>query len=765
MPTFIEISILFFSVAVNLALLGFVYTRNPNSATHRLFALLALIISLWTITNFYSYNISDPLTAIWLVRGVMFFATPLSVTFFLLMHTYPRATMSLSKKAVVIWSFLTLITMAIAISPLLFTRVELTLGSAPKPTPGPGMILFIPIGIGTIPLGMFYLFKKWRRAAGIEKVQLNFLLIGVLIMFGLIISFNFVAVNAFNSTLFIPYAALFVLPFTLLTSYTIIRHRLMDIRLAIARSLSFSFLVGGFFVIYGAVLVFAVPYLATILNIPETIIAAIGALLSVVVARYVQAVLRRVTDKFLFQRQADYRAALVKIGQRLSRTIQINEVTDIILQSMQKVVRTERVVIFLQDQSKQHFFASTTRSVKLDRSIPRSHLLVKHLSHSQNLTVKDELPIIIESTKRPEVADELKAVQKNMEWLDASVVMPLFVDKGLTGFIVLGDKLSGQPYLHEDIEFLSALAPQAATSLENARLYKESLEFGEKLKTEVKRATHELEIANQQLKDLDKAKSEFLSIASHQLYTPLTALRGYISMMMEGDFGKLSTKQEPIMDILNKSAMRLIELIKNLLDISRIESGRLQLNLESIDLSEMAKEMVQNLMPNAMTKKLKLEYHEPSHELPHVIADRERIRQVTLNFIDNSIKYTDQGSIDVSVKQEGDELVFEVTDTGKGIAADEITKLFTKFTRVGDASKYHTEGTGLGLYVARQIIREHHGDVEVKSPGKDRGSTFIMRVPIEGAPKSLKLGDKATVVIKAAEAQGAAAAKPDQPAK
>ncbi|MDZ4342261.1 MAG: GAF domain-containing sensor histidine kinase, partial [Candidatus Binatia bacterium] len=408
---------------------------------------------------------------------------------------------------------------------------------------------------------------------------------------------------------------------------------------------------------------------------------------------------------------------------------------------------------------------SATRLVRLDRSIPRSHLLVKYLEDSQNLTVKDELPIIIESTTRPEVADELKAVQKNMEWLDASVVMPLFVDKGLTGFIVLGDKLSGQPYLHEDIEFLSALAPQAATSLENARLYKESLEFGEKLKTEVKRATHELEIANQQLKDLDKAKSEFLSIASHQLYTPLTALRGYISMMMEGDFGKLSTKQEPIMDILNKSAMRLIELIKNLLDISRIESGRLQLNLESIDLSEMAKEMVQNLMPNAMTKKLKLEYHEPSHELPHVIADRERIRQVTLNFIDNSIKYTDQGSIDVSVKQEGDELVFEVTDTGKGIAADEITKLFTKFTRVGDASKYHTEGTGLGLYVARQIIREHHGDVEVKSPGKDRGSTFIMRVPIEGAPKSLKLGDKATVVIKAAEAQGAAAAKPDQPAK
>ena len=110
------------------------------------------------------------------------------------------------------------------------------------------------------------------------------------------------------------------------------------------------------------------------------------------------------------------------------------------------------------------------------------------------------------------------------------------------------------------------------------------------MEVEIKRATHELAQANRQLKDLDKAKSEFLSIASHQLYTPLTALRGYLSMLMEGDYGESPPKQKPIINILEKSATRLIELIKNLLDISRIESGRLELNLQSVDLAEIANE-------------------------------------------------------------------------------------------------------------------------------------------------------------------------------
>ncbi|HLD25788.1 MAG TPA: HAMP domain-containing sensor histidine kinase, partial [Candidatus Andersenbacteria bacterium] len=290
-----------------------------------------------------------------------------------------------------------------------------------------------------------------------------------------------------------------------------------------------------------------------------------------------------------------------------------------------------------------------------------------------------------------------------------------------------------------------------ATALENARLYQESLEFGQKLKVEVQRATSELAVANDQLRDLDKAKSEFLSIASHQLYTPLTALRGYLSMIKEGDFGATPPKQRPILDILEVSADRLIELIKGLLDISRIESGRLELNLESVDLVEMVREMVRDLLPNANKKKLQLEFEEPAQPLPHAVVDRQRIRQVMLNFIDNAIKYTPAGRIDVTVRRQGDELIFAVTDTGKGLQPEEMNRLFSKFTRVGGADRFHTEGTGLGLYVAKQMVEEHHGRVEVESPGPNEGSTFSMHLPIEGSSRSLKVGEKTSVAIKAAD--------------
>jgi signal transduction histidine kinase len=160
--------------------------------------------------------------------------------------------------------------------------------------------------------------------------------------------------------------------------------------------------------------------------------------------------------------------------------------------------------------------------------------------------------------------------------------------------------------------------------------------------------------------------------------------------------------------------------------------------------------MVRDLLPNAAAKKLALEFEEPTVPLPHIVADRQRLRQVMLNFIDNAIKYTTAGRIDVTLRPLDDQLIFAVTDTGKGLTQPEIAKLFNKFTRVGGADRFHTEGTGLGLYVAKQIVKEHHGDVEVASPGTGQGSTFSVHLPIEGSPRSLKVGEKASVAIKAA---------------
>lgn len=269
----------------------------------------------------------------------------------------------------------------------------------------------------------------------------------------------------------------------------------------------------------------------------------------------------------------------------------------------------------------------------------------------------------------------------------------------------------------------------------------------------IEKLAEDLRAANNRLAEMDKIKSEFLNIASHQLYTPMTAIRGYVSMMSEGEYGKIPKKQQPIIDILMQASDKLITLIRDLLDVSRIEEGRLQLSLESLDLVNMAKELVTELQPNIQKKGLKLTLHKPKTTIPHVVADAQRIRQVLLNIIDNAVKYTEKGSIHVRVARDGDDLVFSVEDTGMGMTQKEVDVLFTKFTRVGGKNKYRTEGSGLGLYVARQIVQEHNGDIWVESSGMGKGSTFFVKLPVESSPESLEAGENVMIEIqKAGEA-------------
>jgi signal transduction histidine kinase len=373
---------------------------------------------------------------------------------------------------------------------------------------------------------------------------------------------------------------------------------------------------------------------------------------------------------------------------------------------------------------------------RLQESVDIS-FLAKYLAQKENVIFADDPRLVYPSKFMAALtaADQ----SPDIDEVKHSMIYVLRFGQQVLGAVILSSSRPLRELTRYEQEAVSGITGLLALALYKAELYED-----------LQQTSHKLAVANNQLRDLDKAKSEFLSIASHQLYTPLTAIRGYLSMLREGDYGELQEKQAPVIDIINKSAERLIDLIKNLLDISRIESGRFELDLAVIDVAKMAKEIVQDLMPNAMKKNLKLLWHDSAAPVPPVIADQQRLRQVLLNFIDNSIKYTDTGHIDVSVALVGDEVEFTVTDTGKGLSAEEIPTLFTKFTRAGDASHYHTEGSGLGLYVARQIIHEHHGEVTVKSPGKGKGSTFSMRMPAENSARSLKVGDKATVVIKAA---------------
>lgn len=744
-------------VATTATLSYWVYRANPKNEINRLFAIISMVFLFWWIGGYF-FSFSENLDFSLVLGRIILGVVSISFTsLYYFIQIFPSETNKKNNKSIPN-IFIAALALLFFILPVFTDLIVKDVKKTPwgvDPLYGEWQVLYY-IWIALIMALIFaQIFHRYFQVANEDKLKIQYFFTGFSIFTLMNLVFNVIFPlwqGSIRYWQFGNWSALFVIIFT---TYAIVRYRLMDIKYLIFRAIGFASLASTFFAIYGAFLYVTLPYIQA-LNLSATqytVLGIINTALAIPVYRYYRLFLQRATDRFLFQGRTDYRLSLLKVTSQLSRTIKIEEVNHIIMDAMRDIMRSEKTLIFLQDTSKQTYHLRGQYNSRLRSDIAASNMLVQHLYTAQGPVFKDEMAIYSEQMegRHPARSADIKAAGDVMQWLDISVAIPLFVDKGLIGFILLGSKLSGEQYQGEEVTFLAALAPQAATALENARLYKESLEFAEKLNTEVKRATHDLQAANVQLMDMDKAKSEFLNIASHQLYTPITALRGYVSMMIEGDFGKVAPEQMEVLKILMKSATRLIELIKNLLDISRIESGRFELKLEQVDISFMAKELVQDLMPNAMNKKLQLEYHKPPEGTFEAIADQERLRQVMLNFIDNAVKYTNEGRVDVNVKREGDNIIFFVTDTGKGISQDDLKKLFTKFTRVGGASRYHTEGTGLGLYVARQIIREHHGEVEADSPGEGKGSTFTMVIPAAQTPGSLKLGDKATVEIKAAE--------------
>lgn len=256
-------------------------------------------------------------------------------------------------------------------------------------------------------------------------------------------------------------------------------------------------------------------------------------------------------------------------------------------------------------------------------------------------------------------------------------------------------------------------------------LYKKNLELVN-LNKEIARLNGELQGANEKLKGLDKLKSEFLSLASHQIRSPLTAIKGYSSMVVAGDFGPIGDKAKEAVDRIFKSSQSLTLMVEDFLNVSKIEQGGMKYEKVNFDFAAVAKTMAGDLLVTAEGKGLKMTYtqDEGNHT---VFGDREKIRQVVLNFIDNSIKYTKTGSVEVSVKNTGGKILFAVKDTGMGMTDEIKDKLFQKFSR-GEGGKVNTTGSGLGLYLAKEIISAHEGKVWVESPGLNLGSTFFVEL-------------------------------------
>lgn len=250
------------------------------------------------------------------------------------------------------------------------------------------------------------------------------------------------------------------------------------------------------------------------------------------------------------------------------------------------------------------------------------------------------------------------------------------------------------------------------------------------LREQIEVQKKELEVANEKLKVLDKRKTEFLSFASHQLRSPLTAVKGYASMILEGSFGAVGEPVRKATDVIMQSVQKLVVMVEDFLNITRIELGTMKYDFAVGDLRKLVESVVETMQPVAREHKLALSFEAAAGEWP-IKMDAGKLSQVVSNLIDNAIKYTAEGWIKVRLLRREKFFRIEIEDSGVGIDEETMSRLFQKFSRASDASQMNTSGTGLGLYVARQLAEAHQGKLWAESPGKGQGTTFIVELPLQ----------------------------------
>jgi signal transduction histidine kinase len=313
---------------------------------------------------------------------------------------------------------------------------------------------------------------------------------------------------------------------------------------------------------------------------------------------------------------------------------------------------------------------------------------------------------------------------------------PMIVKEKLIGGLFLVWWQTSHTFTSDEVRLMEGVARQAAMAIDNASAYHEIEELNIGLEDKIAKRTRELseinkalEESHRRLQELDRVKSDFLLNVSHELRTPLTAIKGSVDNMLDGITGPLSEPQRRYLTRVKTNADRLVRLINDLLDLARIEEGRVQVNPTFFSLSGLASELLETLRPVATAKGLGLDLAEEEDPLI-VHADRDKVGQVLMNLLGNAIKFTPSGG-SVKVQLAGEEDAFarvHIRDTGEGIPPEQLPLIFDKFYRVQPGMQTKAAGTGLGLSIAKSLVELQGGRIWAESQ-VGQGSTFFFTLP------------------------------------
>lgn len=700
------------SGTVSILLSGIVYLKGRLEASNLSFLLLALSMSLWAWSYvFYNNPIIFDYTfwmklinfsGVLIVAGIFYFA-----------HTFP------TNRLPPLWLqglFLLLngwVVYELYFTPDFITGVDL-ISAGPETRVGMFYPAVAVIWISFTALSIYKLVRNYLTSVGNTRMQFLYIFTGLTIATIAAIVFDAIFPLYIGTSQYFPLSAASSIFFVGLTSYAIVRNKLFDIRLLIARSLAYALLVVTMAALY-ALGIFGISSLIFENNLGSLAIRnLVYAGLAVVLAFTFQPLSRlftKLTDKVFYKDRYDPQELLSSLSHIMAVNFQLEPLLSLLLAEITDKLRLARGSFVLVEGEKIYL----TKVFGYNFSFTPRPSEIKALSKEPKILVTDDLP-----------EGGLKELLRKF---GAALSAPLVAEKDFVGLIFLGEKRSGEILSDQDIKVIEIVAPEISVAIANAKSVDKIERFNVILKDEVDQATKELRRANSELMRLDQLKDEFFSIATHELRTPLTAIRGNAQLIEEYFGEKIRNKDfKEMLSAIEVNSDRLVNIVGEYLNMSRLEQGRMKFAFAQVDIGTLATELTHDLEGSLTAKGLTLKIE---GDAPKAWADPDKVKEVLVNLVGNAIKFTDHGGITVRVSRDPAGVKTEVTDTGEGIPKENQILLFKKYQQAGKDSltKVDQRGTGLGLYISKLMVEAMKGKVWLESSVEGEGTTFAFTLP------------------------------------
>lgn len=659
-----------------------VLIQKPKNRLHQTFFLFQLPIALWLISMGVAYMQEDANIALFLVKlgflGVMFI--PVSTYAFTVFFLGDKKQDMVIYIGIFITSFFGLF-----INEPSFTRGVVKYSWGYYIYLGPLSMLSVVLFLIFVPLFIRNLYLKYKSAP-LEQKRWHLLAL-VMGCLAFLAGIDFLPAYGFVFT-FIPLGFILVGSFVTLMGYFMLRHHLSDLKIIFGRSVGYIVLTIFLFLIYTSFFIIFFPLGK---STGEIFFNSVFFIIGLYVVSFIKQKSQKVVDEIFFKEKIDYQELITEFNSDLRNLTDTKTFLKIFFTFVRENLRIQNSYIFIYSEKEKSWIIYDGNSEENEKPKQKDAPLDEDFKNYFSLNQK--LIDARDYSYHPMLDDTRRQILEILREYRGKILLPLMYRSSFCGLIIFGEKFSGENYTYKDTHSLINLATPVSIAWENAKLF-ENIQYSSKLKT------------------------DFVSIASHQLRTPLSGLRWSLQMLVNKELGPLNTDQDKLVKDMYSTSARMIEIVSQLLDVVHIEEDKSKTFIEIFKLQNVVGDVMREKSGLIREKNLEIEY-KISKNIPDVSGNLEYTKTVISILVDNAIRYSrSRGKITLSAISKDGKVAVSVKDTGIGIPKIEQENIFNKFFRASNAQSLEPNGSGLGLFYAKTLIEKQGGEIWFRSPAR-----------------------------------------------